>query len=432
MIPKQISLATFILVGMILGNLASAQRGPAVVEVTPIIERDGMSPTQSTVGTVTPSRTAVIGSAVDGRVTEMLVREGDRVEKDQPLARLLTETIQLDLEAAQAELDLKQQELAELENGSRVEELAQTSARLEASRVAAEYREKDRERVAALWANKAISASEYEDAVSLALEAQQLFAEAQAAHELALAGPRVERIAQARAQLAMRDAVVRRLSDQIKKHTIYSRFAGYVTVEHTEVGQWLARGEPVAEIIALDEVEIVARVLEKHIPYIHVGDSVTVEVPALPDETFQGKVAAIVPQADVRSRTFPVKILVENRIASAGEPILKGGMLARAELKTENSPKALLVPKDALVLGGSSTVIWTIDPKSIESLPGNMQLANAIPVAVTVGISEGELIEVKGDLEAGTLVVIRGNERIPPSRPGQPPSKVSWAKAQQL
>jgi HlyD family secretion protein len=425
---KHLTPAVIFIGAITFGSEVKAQRGPAVVEVVPIQKRTDIAPSQPTVGTVTPSRTAVIGSAVDGRVTELFVREGDRVEEDQALAQLLTATIELELEAAKEELELRQQELAELENGSRAEELAQTSARLEATRIAAEYREKDRERVEALWKNNAISASEYEDAVSLALEARQRFAEAQAAHELALAGPRKERIAQARAQVAIRDAVVRRLEDQIKKHTLYSRFPGYVTVEHTEVGQWLARGEPVAEIIALDEVKIEVKVLEMHIPYIHAGDSVAVKIPALPGEKFQGTVKAVIPQADVRSRTFPVKILVKNRISDSGEPLLKSGMLARAELMIGDPSSPLLVPKDALVLRGDSTMIWTVDPQSIESGPGDMLLADAVPVTVSMGMSDGEQIEVQGDLEPGTLVVIRGNERILPSQPGQAPPKITWKK----
>ena len=125
-----------------------------------------------------------------------------------------------------------------------------------------------------------------------------------------------ERIKQAEARVAMQRAIVERLSDQIAKHTMYSRFAGYVTVEHTEVGQWLPRGEPVAEIIAIDEVDVLAKVLEAHIPFIVVGDEVSVEVPALGGRKMIGRVHAIIPEADERSRTFPVKVRLKNAAQS--------------------------------------------------------------------------------------------------------------------
>ncbi len=406
-----------------------AQRGPAVVELIPIAQRE-VATTQATLGTIMPTRRAVIGSAVDGRVVEFLVREGDRVEQDQPLASLLTATISLELEAAEAELELRRQELIELQNGSRPDELAQTKARVEASRVAAEYLERDTQRLSKLGVNSAISASEIENSNSRWLEAQQRLIEAQAAYQLAIDGPRVEKIKQAEARVAMQQAVAERLRDQIAKHTMYSRFAGYVTVEHTEVGQWLPRGEPVAEIIALDDVDVLAKVVEAHIPFIHVGDAVGVEVPALGGRVLNGVVAAIIPEADERSRTFPVKIRVANEFNAAGEPLLKAGMLARAALPTGSKQKVLMVPKDALVLGGPMTMIWIVDGQSAadaKEAPGMME-ANAVAVPIQTGAEQGDWIEVRGEIPSGTNVVVRGNERIPPARPGAPPSRIMWKK----
>lgn len=424
----QIALAT-IVVACITAfpmNSAWAQRGPALVEVKPIVTRENLTPFQTIVGTVEATRKAIVGSAVDGRIIEMLVREGDRVEQDQPLARLLTETIQREIEAATAELELKNQVLAELKNGSRPEEIAQAKARLNASRIVADYRNRDRERLTSLRDRGATSQTAFEDAVSLALESQQRFEEAQAALDLAVAGTRAERIAQAKAEMAISRANLLRLQEQLQKHTMYSRFAGYVTVEHTEVGQWVSRGEPVAEIIALDDVFVVIKVPETQIPVVKVGDEVQVEVSALASQIIPGTIASVIPQADVRSRTFPVKIRLKNSISSTGEPLLKAGMLARVKLPVGESKPALLVEKDALVLGRTSPIVWTIDPQSIETSADGMRIADAIAIPVTVGDSEGALIEVTGKLQAGALIVVRGNERIPPSPPGQPPPKVTW------
>ncbi len=409
-----------------------AQRGPAVVEILPIEQRD-VTPTQATLGTIMPSRRAVIGSAVDGRVVEFLVREGDRVKKDQELAKLLTATIDLELAAATAELELRRHELTEMQNGSLPQEIEQAKARMEASRVAADYLERDTQRLNKLGANSAISLSEIENSRSRWLEAQQALIEARATYQLAIDGPRPEKIAQAHARVDMQAAIVEKLSDQVGKHTMYSRFAGYVTVEHTEVGQWLPRGEPVAEIIALDEVDVLAKVVEAHIPYIRLGDAVNVEVPAL-GRVMQGTVHAIIPEADERSRTFPVKVRLTNEFNKDGEPVLQAGMLARASLAAGAKQTPLMVPKDALVLGGPTTIIWTIDPASIAPAaahsagPANRMEADAIAVPVQTGVEQNDWIEVRGELAAGTNVVVRGNERIPPARPGAPPSRVTWVQ----
>jgi HlyD family secretion protein len=416
---------------LVAASSAFAQRGPAVVETQPARE-DEITPTQATLGSILPTRRAVIGSAVDGRVVEFLVREGDRVEKDQPLAQLLTRTIELEVEAAEAELALRVHERDELRNGSQPEEIAQAKARMDAIAVAVQYLEKNKQRLATLGASSAVSLSELENSLSLWLESQQKLNEAKAAYQLAVDGPRPEKILQAESRVAITTAVLERLRDQLIKHTMFSRFAGYVTAEHTEVGQWLPRGEPVAEIMALDEVFVIAKVVESQIPFIRVGKEVEVEVPALGDAKFAGVVEAVVPSADERSRTFPVKIRVKNSFDEKGVPMLKAGMLARASLPISQSHKALLVHKDALVLKGPTKMVWIIDSKSVES-KGNVFEANAIAVPVTTGAEDGNYVEVLEDptpdkktLAPGVEVVVRGNERIPPSAPGQPPSRVTW------
>lgn len=264
---------------------------------------------------------------------------------------------------------------------------------------------------------------------------------------MAVDGPRPEKIAQAEFRKAMQKAVVKKLKDQVVKHTMFSRFDGYVTVEHTEVGQWLPRGEPVAEIIALDEVDVLTKVIEAHIQFIHVGDKVTVKVPALGGREFPGTVAAIIPEADEGSRTFPVKVRVknvinenvinENVIKKVKEPLLKAGMLARVDLPTSDPQTVLMVPKDALVLTGETTLIWTIDAASIKpaaaapqaASAADMLEANALAIPVELSVEQDDWIAVRGDIKAikaGTAVVVRGNERIPPARPGAPPSRVMW------
>lgn len=409
-------------------SIALAQGGPALVELAAVVDRDVASG-QTFVGTVMPTRRAVIGSAVDGRVIDVMFEEGDRVEKDQPLAQLLTQTIELELAAATAELELRQQQLNELENGSLPEEINQSRARMERARIAAQFRQKDFERLTLLSQKRASSQSELDMTQSAALEAQEAYGEARAAHQLAVDGPRPELIAQAKAQVAIQQAVADRLADQIKKYTIASRFAGYVTVKDTDIGEWATQGGAIAEVIALDEVDVVAKVVDSHVPFINVGDAVRVEVPALADHVFTGRVAAIVPQADVRSRTFPVKIRVSNQISESSEPLLKAGMLARVTLATGDTKQAQLVPKDALVLGGDQPVVWLVDPATIAQLGGGARQAKAVAVPVQLGVAEGELIQVMGAIPAGSLVVVKGNERIIPDRTGKPSLVNLLAKA---
>jgi RND family efflux transporter MFP subunit len=199
---------------------------------------------------------------------------------------------------------------------------------------------------------------------------------------------------------------VNRLKDQLKKHTVVAQFSGYVTAEHTEIGQWLKTGDPVAEVAALDEVEIVAQVVEQYIPHVRVGMEVSVEIPAIGRGPLEGVVSAVVPQADVQARTFPVKVRVKNQLSDDG-PLVKSGMYARVMLPTGERQLALLVPKDALVLGGAQPVIFIVNLASPDAKQGKVQ-----PAPVQLGVSEGSMVQVRGGVAAGQLVVVQGNERL--------------------
>ena len=98
------------------------QMPPAPVAVAEVVQME-ISAGQAFVSTVNPLKRATVGSAVDGRVVELAVHEGERVGEGEPLAKLLTATIQLELDATEAELELRNQELAELDASSRANEI---------------------------------------------------------------------------------------------------------------------------------------------------------------------------------------------------------------------------------------------------------------------------------------------------------------------
>ncbi|QDS99147.1 efflux RND transporter periplasmic adaptor subunit [Adhaeretor mobilis] len=387
---------------------AQPERPPAPVVVARVAQRN-VTAAQGFVGTVMPSRHAIIGSAVDGRVVEFPVEEGDRVEPKQKLAQLLTETIKLELASAEAELQLRQQQLLELENGTRPEEIEQARSRMAAADARQRFQQARVERLeTAAETRGAVTEDVLAEARAVLIERQELYLDMKAAHALAVAGPRPEVIYQGKAQVAFQQAVVEKLSDQIKKHTIISRFAGYVVKEHTEAGQWVNRGDPVAEVAALDEVDVVVQVVEQSVPFIRLGTDVRVEIPALPDRVFIGKVEAVVPQADERSRTFPVKIRVINEVTSSG-PLVQAGMVARAALPVGKPQQALLVPKDAIVLGGPRPMVFTVADATKEGDLGKVQ-----SVVIELGVAHGDWIQIFGAIEPDAFVVVQGNERLIP------------------
>ncbi len=381
--------------------------------VSTVVQRE-VTAGETFIGSVLPSRRTVVGSGVDGRVRQVFVNDGEEVRKGDPVARLRSKTLEIELAAARAQLDVREQELAELEHGSLPQEIVQAKARLLDARAVMEYSRSRYKRMKSLFESGTVSQDELDEAISAWLAAEQGHLGAQAAYDLAVQGPRPEKIAQARALVRSQQEAIRRLQDLLGKHTIRAPFDGYVVKKHTEIGAWIRRGDPVVDVVELDPVEIEISVPETHIPYLEVGTVQPVQVEALDGKIFeqleqplQGRVVRIVPQADLRSRTFPVKLRVDNPRQGNGH-LLKAGMLARVLLAVGKPHSALLVPKDALVLGGRTPLVFIVKTDA------ETKQATAHPVEVEIGVADGPLIQVTGRLQEGDSVVVEGNERLRP------------------
>lgn len=375
------------------------------VVVSEVVQRQ-LAGGQTVVGTVIPARRSVVGSAVDGRVVEYSIEPGQAVKKGQPLLRLRTTQLQISLRAAQAELASRKAMLTELKNGSRVEEIEQAAGELAAAAASLTSNKSNYDRSKALFNRGALTDQQLQDAQAAFERSQATHAAARAKHKLLQKGARPEQIAGQEARVAFQQQQANLLEEQIARHTVTAPFDGYIAQEMTEIGEWLGRGDPIAEVIQLSEVEIEVFVLEKHLGNVRIGQSVQVSVPAVPSEFFAGRVHTIVPQADLRSRSFPVRIRVRNGLDSSG-PVLKSGMLARAQMPLGDRSERVMLDKDAIVFGGREPVVYVLDRPVKQDVETKVRAA-----PVRLGVMDGNLIEVAGAVKVGDQVVIRGNERL--------------------
>jgi len=402
--PARFALAMMSCFVAALAGPVSAQPGSVVV--TQVVERE-VNVGHRVVGSVMPIQSSTVGTAVDGRVVEFLVNVGDAVKERQPLARLRTGTLEIELTAAQAELTLRQEELLELKNGSRPEEISEARARMLAAEAVRQNESSNLTRLEQLVKRKAINPTDVDDARARAESTSQFYISLQAALQRIESGPRAEQIAQGQARVDLQQAQVDLIDDRILKYTIRAPFDGFVTAEHTEVGEWVSNADPIADVIALEQVEILCNVPAEQAVRLQRGRDVRIEFQELPGEVFTGRVEQIVPIADSRTRTFPVNIRLQNRMKEDGRPVLMAGMLARAVLPTGDRTVMPLVPKDALVLNGSRRYVFIVNPDG-----GGKSSATVRSVSVTLGVSDAGLVQVEGALKAGDIVVVRGNERL--------------------
>jgi HlyD family secretion protein len=390
---------------------------PASVRVDEVTEAE-VVPEETFVGMVAATQSSVVGSAVAGRVIAyrfpseqggwvVPAEEGQWVVADQPLIQMLTRTHEIEIAAAEAELRLRQEELVELQNGSRPEEVAQARAAVQRAEALRSYAASRLTRVQDLHTRGQItSLEEVEEGRSAADAAEQSKLQAEAVLQLTLEGPREEQIRQSEARLAMQQAEVARLQDLLGKYTVKAPFDGYVVAKLAEQGQWVSSGDPVMEVVSV-EVEITVAVPEHYIHAIRPGSEASVRIAALGQQPIAATIDRIVPRADPRSRTFPVKLRLENPSTDNGH-LFKSGMLAQVTLRVAQSRRSLLVPKDALVLGGQQPLVYLVreDPTSQE--------LKAVPVPVVLGAAREDRNEVTGELQVGERIIVEGNERLRP------------------
>jgi RND family efflux transporter MFP subunit len=210
-------------------------------------------------------------------------------------------------------------------------------------------------------------------------------------------GTRQEDIAAAEAEVQRLQAKVQRLHADVQKTTVYAPVSGVITQRYTEVGQWIERGDKVADLIDLRVIFVRVPIHEKDIGRVRVGDTATVSLDAFPDRTFDGRVKHIIPQADAASRTFPVKIEVANTPDNA----LKAGMSARVRLRSGAAHPTVLVPKDAVVRWAGKQIVFVVQDEKARMIP------------IKPGRTYNGSVEVlEGGLKPGDIVVVTGNETL--------------------
>ena len=360
-------------------------------------------------GTVTPSRTTTIGYAVGGRLKALHAKRGNRLSSGDGIADLQTDVIKIEIAAAKAQLRLVQQQLAELQAGSRAEDIAEAKARMEAAAAISRRNASQLKRLEKLVASKAASVDEVDAATAEADSSKQLLEAAKIAYSRLVAGPRIEQVAQAQARVDLQQEQVRLLEDRLQKHRVIAPFDGYVTTEYTEAGAWISSGDAVVDLIDLDTVEVEVAVPADQVTTLRPGQSIRVECEQHPTELLIGHLERIVPAADTRARTFPVLVSIENKILEAG-PMLMSGMVVRIDLPIGPEQDLTFVPTDSIVLNGMEQCIYVVDEAPDRDQANSSAKVRRVPVKL--GIADGKWIAVRGNFDSKAWVITKGNERL--------------------
>lgn len=207
-----------------------------------------------------------------------------------------------------------------------------------------------------------------------------------------------------RSALAVSLARAEQTREKIRRMHIVAPFDGVVSRRYADVGEWIKDGDPVVELVNLDDLEVKVSVSAQVLPFLNLGDTLPVVVG---QTTRDAELLSIVPVGNDESRLFELRLAAD---ATMGRP----QQLVRVAAPIASARNGLAVPEDALVIRHVGISVFVVDAQMIA------RRVNVVP-----GISDLDgFIEVAGNLRAGDQVVIRGGERL---REGMPVRAVSMS-----
>lgn len=304
---------------------------------------------------VAPRYSNPLSFRVSGKLIERRVRLGDRVKAGEVLAQLDPTDQQRQVASAKAALAAAEHRLL--------------------------YAKQQLDRDEAQFSHQLIAASELE--------------QAEDAHAAALAA-RV----QAAAELTVAD-------NALRYHTLTADHDGVITAEDAQTGQVVSAAQPVYELAWSGEVDVIIDAAASDANQIAVGQAARVVLPSVAAQALEAHVREIAPAADPQSRTFRIKLTLNDptpsiRLGTIGEATL----LPRARV----AAREIGIPSTALFHQGTHPAVWVLEGAEprLALRPVTVQSYRDRSVILAGGLGDGERI-----VAAGVHTVFVG-ERVTP------------------
>jgi RND family efflux transporter MFP subunit len=180
-----------------------------------------------------------------------------------------------------------------------------------------------------------------------------------------------------------------------------------VTARYVNVGELVREITPCYRLVDDTPIKLRAKVPERYVSEIKVGQKVKTNVEAYPGTDFEGAVARINPQIDPDNRTFSIEVLIPNN-----DHRLKPGSFARASVQTRTDSNVVFAPRASVVTFAGVEKVFTVrDGKAVEIdvKPGDAHSPDNTYVEVTAGLKGNEELVIKGvnKLANGVPVIVK-------------------------
>jgi HlyD family secretion protein len=274
-----------------------------------------------------------IAARVDGRVGKRPVERGDNVAAGQVLYQIDNPELLTKLREAEASLAVASANLANIEVGTRAEDIAQRKASEDSAAAQLTLAQQTYGRVKELAGNGNAPLQRLDEATNSLKTAQSAVEQAKFAYDEAVAGPTKEQRDIARANVAEAQASVNSIRAQVDELVVKAPIAAQVYQIGAELGEYVSPGVPLLSLVDLSDIWLRFDLREDLVKRIKVGQKVTMRAPALGDQPIVAEVRFIAPKGeyagwratratgDFDLRTFEVRAYPTPRI-----PGLRPGM----------------------------------------------------------------------------------------------------------
>ncbi len=346
---------------------------PKAVSVRTITVQQPVSSSDRTLlnasGYVTARRAATVSSKVTGKVIEVLVEEGKKVEAGQILARIDSSNVEKSLL------------LAEAQAGSSRKAMDETRANLEQA-------EREFRRLTQLAENKIASQSDVDRAES---ETKAMKA----------------RLGRQQADVEVAEAEVALWKQQLDDTIIRAPFSGIVTSKNAQPGEMISPMSAggsftrtgICTLVDMSSLEVEVDVNESYINRVQAEQAVEATLDSYPEVHFPSKVIAIIPTADRQKATVKVRVgfvKLDPRILP--DMSVKVAFQSAAEAKA--TPRPITIPAAAVSKQGGRDVVWLVRDGRVERR------------AITVGATRGEEVTVAAGLNGGEKLAVDGADKL--------------------
>ncbi len=394
-------MATVALAGFVLFSLAMAacksgypasQRqggdsasGPRQVKTARVVEMP-VGQTVTVNGTLAAYDQTTVSVKVAGRVKSISIDLGSVVRKGQVIATLEPEDYKLRLQQAEAGMAQARARLGLSPDGTDDRVDPEKTATVRQAQAVLDEARFNRSRAQKLVEQGVVSRAEFDSADSAYKVAEGKYQDA------------LEEIRNRQAVLSQRRSESALAVQQLAATTILAPLAGIVQQKRTSVGEYLAAGTPVVDIVQMDPLRLQAEVPEREAANVRAGQNVRVTIEGDPN-IYLGQIKRMSPTIKEQNRMLSVEADVRNNGS------LRPGSFVRAEIVTNDSSMAVTVPsKSVVVFAGIEKVIVIQNGKALEKpITTGRRLNEWTEVLAGVNVGESVIVD-PGNLQSGQAV----------------------------